>query len=119
MVDQGVDVGGHVHGDHIGRQTVDHRPRLLARTAEGHLHVDLLVVLGFPVLLEGRVVVLVEVAHHVVGNVEQGRGGLGEVAEGQARGEQRGGEELFHVASLLFEGGGQNARDYSVLLFSL
>ncbi|MNY62930.1 hypothetical protein D3C86_1998220 [compost metagenome] len=59
--------------------------------------------LGFPVLLEGRVVVLVEVTHHVVGNVQQGRGGLGEVAQGQACGEQRGGEEFFHVASLFLK----------------
>jgi len=88
VVGQGVDVGGHVHGDDIGRQAIDHRTRLLARAAEGHLHIDLLVVLGFPVLLEGRVVVLVEVTHHVIGNVQQGRGSLGQVAEGQAGGEQ-------------------------------
>ena len=31
--------------------------RLLAGAAEGHLHVDLLVVLGLPVFLEGWVVV--------------------------------------------------------------
>nr|BFE95133.1 hypothetical protein GCM10020185_56690 [Pseudomonas brassicacearum subsp. brassicacearum] len=46
------------------------------------------VVLGLPVLLEGCVVVLVEIAHHVVGNVEQGRGGVGQAAEGQADGEK-------------------------------
>ncbi|MNJ69905.1 hypothetical protein D3C77_663080 [compost metagenome] len=69
--------------------------------------------LGFPVFLEGRVVVLVEVAHHVVGNVEQGRGSLGEIAQGKACGEQRGGEEFFHVASLLSIRCWQFACDYS------
>ncbi|MOA21377.1 hypothetical protein D3C78_1418670 [compost metagenome] len=61
----------------------------------GHLDGERLATLGLPVLLEGRVVVLVEVAHHVVGDVEQGGGLAG--AGGQQRGAQQGGaEQSFH-----------------------
>ncbi|AHK90692.1 ethanolamine utilization protein EutH [Pseudomonas aeruginosa LESlike7] len=98
VVGEGVDVGGLVHGDDVGGQTVDHRARLLAGTAMGHLDGDVLAFLRFPVFLEGRVVFLVEVAHHVVGDVEQGLGGVSGAAERQAGGQQGGAEQSFHRA---------------------
>ncbi|MCY1550275.1 hypothetical protein D9M68_865170 [compost metagenome] len=55
----------------------------------GHLQGQRATALGFPVLLEGGVVLLVEVAHHVVGDVEQGRrlGGGGQCQAGGQQGE--------------------------------
>ena len=64
----------------------------------GHLDGDVLAFLRFPVFLEGRVVFLVEVAHHVVGDVEQGLGGVSGAAERQAGGQQGGAEQSFHRA---------------------
>ncbi|MCY1551304.1 hypothetical protein D9M68_876240 [compost metagenome] len=46
-------------------------------------------------LLEGGVVVLVEVAHDVVGDVQQG-GGLGASGQAQAGGEQGSGQQSLH-----------------------
>ena len=74
---------------------------LLAGTAMGHLDGDLLAFFGLPVFLEGGVVVLVEVTHHVVGDVEQGLGGLGGGGQGKAGGQQRGAEQTFHEQFLL------------------
>ncbi|MNN12165.1 hypothetical protein D3C81_1251480 [compost metagenome] len=62
----------------------------------GHLDGRLLAFLGLPVLLEGGVVVLVEVAHHVVGDVEQRLRSLGSGSQGEAGGQQRGAEQSFH-----------------------
>ncbi|MNC29160.1 hypothetical protein D3C75_774010 [compost metagenome] len=99
MLGQGVDVGGHVHGDDIGGQAVDDCPRLLARAAVGHIDLQRLAAFRLPVFLEGGVVVLVEVTHHIVRGVEQG-GGLSQRGQGQSCGEQGGGQESFHCTSL-------------------
>ncbi|MNE51560.1 hypothetical protein D3C80_1461940 [compost metagenome] len=98
MVVQGVDVGGHVHGDDVGRQAVDHRPRLLARAAMGHLDLQRLAAFSLPVLLEGDVVFLVEVAHHVVGDVEQAGSLGGAGGQRHAGGQQGRGKQSLHRA---------------------
>ncbi|MNC70481.1 hypothetical protein D3C75_1212990 [compost metagenome] len=68
----------------------------------GHLQGDVLAFLSLPVLLEGGVVVLVEVAHHVIGDVQQRCWrGVCQRAEGQAGGQKRGTEEFFHCAFLV------------------
>lgn len=99
MLGEGVDVGGHVHGDDIGGQAVDDGARLLARSAVGHVDLQWLPAFGLPVLQEGSVVLLVKIAHHVIGGVEQG-GRLGQRGESQSCNKQGGGHESFHFTSL-------------------
>ncbi|MNP74311.1 hypothetical protein D3C76_1711690 [compost metagenome] len=53
-------------------------------------------------LLEGDVVVLVEIAHHVIGDVQQRCWrGLGQRTEGETGGQKRGTKEFFHCAFLV------------------
>jgi hypothetical protein len=53
-------------------------------------------------LLKGGVVVLVEITHHVVGDVEQGdRCCLDGAGQGQAGGQERGAEDVFHCSFLV------------------
>ena len=78
-----VDVVGERERHDVGVETVDHRARLLARAAVRLADRDLLAGLRLPMLGEGRVECLVELARRVVGNVEQrdvGAGGAGERA---------------------------------------
>ncbi|MNT88122.1 hypothetical protein D3C72_2286240 [compost metagenome] len=70
----------------------------------GHLQGDALAFFRLPVFLEGRVVILVEVAHHVVGDIEQGGRSLGGACQGEASGKEGGGEQSFHRAFLLGSG---------------
>src|SRR6185436_932158 len=87
-IGQEVDVGGGVHGHHVGLQAVVDGARLRAGAAMGlvdlHILAGGLLVVGH----EGGVVVLVELARNVVRSVQQG------LRRGQAgAGEQRGGQQ--------------------------
>ncbi len=66
-----VDVVGERERDHVGRQAVDHRARLLARAAVRLADGDVLARLLLPVGRERLVVVVVQLARRVVGHVEQ------------------------------------------------
>ena len=91
---EGVHVVGEGQGDDVGLEAVDHRAGLLAGAAVGLLDGDHLVVAVLPVFGEGGVVVLVELAGRVIGDVEQGHVGKGLAgeAEGQDGGEQAAGK---------------------------
>ena len=73
ILDDGVDVAFERQRHHVGGQAVDHRPRLLARTAMRGLDGDRLARLFLPMRGEGRVVFLVKLARRIIGDVEQGR----------------------------------------------
>ena len=68
-----VDVVGERQRDDVGGQAVDHRARLLARAAVRLADRDVLAGLLLPVLREGLVVVVVQLARRVVRDVEQRR----------------------------------------------
>ena len=68
---QDVDVVGLVHRDDVGLQPFDHAARLLAAAAVRLVQREHLAGGLLPVRREGRVVVLVELARHVVADVEQ------------------------------------------------
>ena len=70
-----VDVVRQREGDHVGRQSVDHRAGLFAGAAMRLADRQILAGLLLPVLFEGLVVVVVELAGRVVRDVEQGRFG--------------------------------------------
>ncbi len=74
VVMQGLNVGGHIHGNDVSGQTVNNRAGLFAGAAVGHPDLYGFIALFSPVFLEGGVIVFVKVAHNVVGDVEQGRG---------------------------------------------
>mmetsp|Transcript_38549 Transcript_38549/g.63491 ORF Transcript_38549/g.63491 Transcript_38549/m.63491 type:complete len:347 (-) Transcript_38549:206-1246(-) len=96
-VGQRVDVIGQGQGDDIGLQAVDDRARLLARAAVRGLDAQRLAGLGLPVLREGLVEILVELAGRVVGDVEQrGLGQGGKDGASGCKAERKGGEEAAH-----------------------
>ena len=82
-----IDVAGERERDDVGGQAVDDRARLLARAAVRLLDRDVVARLGFPVLGEGRVVLLVQLACRIVGHVQQRH--LLRVREGSAEHKQR------------------------------
>ena len=74
LTGQEVDVGGGVHGHHIGIQTVVHGARLCAGAAMGLVNLQVSASCLFVIGHEGGVVFLVKLAGYVVGGVEQGLG---------------------------------------------
>ena len=75
-----VDVAGERQRHDVGVEPVDDGARLLAGAAVRLVDRDVLAGLLLPVLGEGRVVVLIELARRIVGDVEQRRlGGVGEL----------------------------------------
>jgi hypothetical protein len=89
LLGQEVHVGGGVHGHHVGVQTVGHGARLGTRPGVRLVHLDVLAGGLLVMRHEGGVQVLVELARHVVGHVEQrglgrgcGGGGKRDGAEG-------------------------------------
>ena len=68
-----VDVVGERQRHDVGLEAVDDRARLLARAAVRLVDGDVVAGLRLPVLGEGRVEVLVELARRVVGDVQQRR----------------------------------------------
>ena len=72
-----VDVAGERQRHDVGLEAVDDRARLLAGAAVRLLDGDVLAGLRLPVLGEGRVEVLIELARRIVGDVEQRRVGVG------------------------------------------
>mmetsp|Transcript_1013 Transcript_1013/g.2518 ORF Transcript_1013/g.2518 Transcript_1013/m.2518 type:complete len:300 (-) Transcript_1013:577-1476(-) len=93
-----VDVGGLVHRHDVGLQAADHGADLFARTAVALVHADRMA-LGLFGGHEGRVELLVQLAGHVVGHVEQSWIG------GQCR-QRGGGQERDHCGAA----GGQEGR---------
>ena len=71
---QEIDVGGGVHRDHVGVQTVVHCTRLRARTAMRLIDLDVFASGLFVIGNEGCVVVFVKLAGHVIRGVEQSLG---------------------------------------------
>jgi len=101
---QKVDVGGGVEGDHIGFQTVGHGPRLGTRPGVGLVHFDVFAS-GFLVLRgKGDVDFFVELARHVVGDVEQAGLGKGRGSSHQSDGADGKPEGVFHGVQRVFEG---------------
>jgi hypothetical protein len=66
-----VDVIGEGEGDHIGLQTVDHRPGLFSGAAMGLPDGDGIPGTLLPMLCEGLVEVLVELPGGVIGDIEE------------------------------------------------
>ena len=98
VLGDGVDVVGQGQRHHVGVETVDDRARLLARAAVRLIDLHLVASLGLPILGEGRVEVVVQLARRVVGDVEQ-IDLFGDCRRGRAERGQEGGEgkdEGFH-----------------------
>ncbi len=100
----GIDVVGKGLRYDVGFEAVDHRPGLFASAAVGLLDGDVIAGLGLPVLGEGGVEVLVQLARRVVGDVEQADvGGVGAGDEGEranaGQGQLAPVEMLFHGIS--------------------
>ena len=85
--DDGVDVAGERERDDLRVEAVDHRPRLGAGAAVRALDVEGRVAERLPVRVEGGVVVPVELARRVVGDVEEL--GLRVGRAGEAGGDER------------------------------
>ena len=66
-----IDVAGERQRHDVGLEAVDHRARLLARAAVRLLDRDVFAGLRLPVLGEGGVELLVELARRIVGDVEK------------------------------------------------
>ena len=67
-----VDITGQGQGYHVSAQAIDHTAGLFARTAVGLLDFDVVArVAGFPETGEFSVVILVQLAGWIVGNVQQ------------------------------------------------
>ena len=86
---QRVDVVGERQGDDVGLEAVDDRARLASRAAVRLVDGDVLPGLGLPLLGEGDVDRLIQLAGRIVGDVEE-RDGLGLGATGASRGSRRG-----------------------------
>jgi hypothetical protein len=66
-----IDVISQRKRDHISFQTIDHGPRLLARTAVGLLDGERIARLGFPVFRKSGVEFLIQLARRVIRHIEQ------------------------------------------------
>jgi len=96
-----VDVALERQGDDVGLEPVDHCLGLLARAAVALLDGDVVAGGLVPVLREGRVELLVELARRIVGDIEQGLvGGAGRDHSGQRQRGHKATQGKKHGSSL-------------------
>ena len=93
VLDQGIHVRSQTQGHHVGIQAVDHRAGLLARAAMRLLDRHILTGLGLPVLGEGLVVLHIQLARRVVGDIQQRHLLLGQCGESRQSAEGQAGQK--------------------------
>jgi hypothetical protein len=96
-LDQHVDVRRLVHRDHVGFQAADYRPSLLGRTTVRLVDRDIGAALLLPGGPESRVDVLVQLAGHIVGHVENGRLGKGRAGRQESKSGERTTQGFFQA----------------------
>jgi hypothetical protein len=103
VLGDGVDVVGQGQRHHVGVEPIDDGTRLLPRSAVGLIDLHLVAGLAFPILGEGRIEVMVQLARRIVGDVEQidlfGGCGRGHAERGQEGGEGEGFHGHWHPCS--------------------